>query len=110
MGGGKKDVVKKVLMTRAEAERLEQKASEAGMSVGAFIRQRVSERPNDYPEIRKLLADNINELNHIGVNVNQIARNSNSGLYVPEDKERLFAYMKKLCKRMDEVVRLIGNM
>ncbi len=106
----KKTVQKLILMTKTEAQELEKKAKEVNMSVGAYIRLKVKERPNDYPEIRKLLGDTINEINHIGNNINQITKNNNSSLYLPEDKERLIAYMMRVSHRMDEVVRELGNM
>ena len=38
----------------------------------------------------------INEVNHIGTNINQIVHNHNSGIYSEDDKVRLIAYMRKL--------------
>ena len=56
----------------------------------------ISQKPNDYPEVRKLLKELINEINRIGININQIVFNSNAQLYSKKDKEQLVAYMKKL--------------
>lgn len=96
-------------MTPEEAKILGDKALEAGMDESAYLRLMVSQKPNDYPEIRKLLKELINEVNRIGVNINQIVFNNNSGLYSEDDKNRLFAYMRKLNTRVDEAVTTIGN-
>ena len=57
---------------------------------------------NDYPEVRKLLKELINEINRIGININQIVFNSNAQLYSKKDKEQLVAYNEKaesVCQR-----------
>ena len=54
-------------------------------------------------------AEFINEINRIGININQIVFNSNAQLYSKKDKEQLVAYMKKLNQSVSEVVVKIGN-
>lgn len=103
------DVSKFLRITKADNEMLHQKATDAGMSEAAYIRFMISQKPNDYPEVRKLLKELINEVNHIGININQIVKNHNAELYSEEDKTRLFAYMRKLNTKVDEAVRIIGN-
>ena len=98
MAGEKKTVVKPFRMTEKEAEKLKSDAMQRGMK-----------EPNDYPEIRILLRDLINEVNAIGNNINQITRNHNSKLYRKEDRELLSAYMKKLNLLVKEVVDTLGN-
>jgi len=102
-------VSKLLRMTPEESKMLEEKAVQAGMVESAYLRLLISQKPNDYPEVRRLLKDLINEVNRIGVNINQIVCNHNSGLYSVNDKDRLFAYMRKLNVRIEEAVRLIGN-
>lgn len=51
----------------------------------------------------------INEVNRIGININQIVFNNNAGLYSKEDKTQLIAYMRKLNQKVDEAVVKIGN-
>lgn len=103
------DVSKLLRMTKEESKLLHQKAESAGMSESAYMRFLISQKPNDYPEIRKQLTELINEVNHIGININQIVKSHNAELYSEEDKTRLFAYMRKLNIRVDEAVRSIGN-
>ena len=74
-----------------------------------YIRLLISQKPNDYPELRKILKELINEVNRIGININQIVLNSNAGLYSKEDKTQLIAYMRKLNQKVDEAVVKIGN-
>lgn len=103
------DVSKLVRMTKADNEMLHQKAQAMGMSESAYLRFLISQKPNDYPEVRRLLRELINEVNHIGININQIVKNHNAELYSEDDKTRLFAYMRKLNTKVDEAVRTIGN-
>ena len=103
------NVSRLIRMTKSENEMLHQKAQDFGLSDPAYIRFMISQKPNDYPEVRKLLKELINEVNHIGNNINQIVKNHNAGFYSTEDKTRLFAYMRKLNTKVDEAVRMIGN-
>lgn len=104
---------KKVIITfrlnKDEEKRLRELAKEYNMTESAYIRMLISQKPNDYPEIRVLLKSLINEVNHIGVNVNQIVKSYNSGFYNESDKGRLTAYMKKLNNTVNEAVKSIGN-
>ena len=88
---------------------LAKKACDNGMNEAEYIRLLISQKPNDYPEVRKILKELINEVNRIGININQIVFNSNAGLYSKEDKTQLIAYMRKLNQKVDEAVVKIGN-
>ena len=102
--------VKKTLrLTAEEADRLREKAAEAGMNEAEYLRLLISQKPNDYPEIRKLLKQFVNEINHIGVNINQIFHHHNYELYSRSDREQLLAYMRKLNTTAKEVEAKIGN-
>ena len=90
-----------------EAKVLSDKAN--GMNEAEYIRLLISQKPNDYPEVRKLLKELINEINRIGININQIVFNSNAQLYSKKDKEQLVTYMKKLNQSVSEAVVKIGN-
>lgn len=103
MAGGKKDIIKPFRMTQQEAERLKKQAQERAMKESEYIRLLLSQKPNDYPEIRMLLKELINEVNAIGNNINQITKNHNSRLYRTEDRELLSAYMKKLNLTVREI-------
>lgn len=102
-------VSKLIRMTPDEAELLSAKAAQANLDESSYLRLMISQKPNDYPEIRALIKELINEVNRIGNNINQIVYNNNSRLYSTDDKNRLFAYMKKVHQKLDEVVKIIGN-
>ena len=97
-------ISKLLRMTPEEAKLLEEKAKQAGMTESQYLRLMISQKPNDYPEVRQLLRDLINEVNRIGVNINQITHNHNAELYSKDDKERLIAYMRKLNVAVAKVV------
>ncbi len=102
--------IKKTLrLTPAENRLLAEKAKNMGMNEAVYIRFLISQQPNDYPEIRCMMKDLINEVNHIGVNINQIVHHHNYELYSKADREQLLAYMKKLNIAVKEVVVRLGN-
>lgn len=103
-----KDVVRNYRLTKQDADRLREKAEEAGMSEAEYFRLLITQKPNDYPEIRYSIKELINEVNRIGVNINEIVHNNNSELYRVADKERLVAYMRRLNETVDEVVVKLG--
>ena len=72
-------------------------------------RKQQNNRPSDYPEIRIMLSNLINEVNHVGNNINQIARKNNAGFYSRNDMESLRAYMRKLIMSTREVEKCIGS-
>lgn len=51
----------------------------------------------------------INETNHIGNNINQIAKNSNAGLYSESDKELLQAYLRRLLIYTERIIDSLVN-
>jgi len=102
--------VKKLLcMTEKDALRLKEKAKEAGMNESEYLRLMIWQQPNDYPEIKLLLGRLINEVNHVGVNINQIVKRHNSGEYQEGDKALLEAYLQKICDTLEEAVVELGN-
>jgi hypothetical protein len=105
-----REVIKGFRLTQAEAEELSRRAAEAGMKESEYLRLCLKSRPNDFPEIRKLLRELINEVNHVGNNVNQIARKTNAGEGGPGDRARLLAYMMRLSTGMSRVVEELGDM
>lgn len=103
-------VRKTLRLMPGEAKELSEMAGEAGMCEADYLRLLITQKPNDYPEIRILLKELINAVNAIGNNINQITRNYNSKLYRTEDRELLSAYMKKLNLTVREAVDKIGSM
>lgn len=104
-----KEVRKTYRMTESQAKLLAKQAEEAGMSEAEYIRFLISQKPMDYPAIREEVHTLINEVNRVGVNINEVVHNNNSQLYSEEDKERLIAYMRKLNALLNKKVKDIGN-
>lgn len=93
-----------------EALQIQKKADEKGMKPSAYLRLMANQTMQDNPEMRSQLKQLINEVNHIGNNINQITKNNNSELYYDHDKRRLYGYIQKLNRTMEEVVKAFGNL
>mgnify|MGYP002735143715 CR=1 FL=1 len=96
---------KEIRLSEAELSQLQRQAEEMGIKDSQYLRMLITNRPRDYPVIRQELKRLNQEINHIGVNINQIVHNHNSRLYSKEDKHRLYVFMKRLkdlLKEMDE--------
>lgn len=109
MSQDKLTLVKKFRLSPREASMLADKAQQANMTESEYLRLMISQKPSDYPEIRILLKELINEVNHIGTNINQIVHNNNSGIYSEDDKERLVAYMRKLNTEVNNVYKTVNE-
>ena len=72
-----------VRLTAGEAEALGEQARAARLSLGAYVRRRALGQRVRVLEERRLGAEEMRELNRIGVNLNQIARQLNSGAAAP---------------------------
>ena len=96
-------------LTEEQNAELQEKVAELGMTESEFIRLLITQRPKDYPEIRAMLNSLINEVNRIGVNINEIVHNNNSSLYSDTDKSRLMAYMQRLNEMVSKAVVDIGD-
>jgi Ni,Fe-hydrogenase I large subunit len=102
-------VMKTLRLTPQEAALLAEKSKSMEMNEASYLRLLISQQPDDYPEIREQIKQLINEVNHIGVNINQIVHHHNYELYSKEDREQLIAYMKKLNITLKEAVKSFGN-
>ena len=102
MTQGRLSKVKKFRISPEEAKVLANKVELANMTESEYLRLMISQKPNDYPKIRILLKELINEVNHIGTNYN-------SGFYSEDDKDRLVAYMRKLNIEVNKVYETINK-
>ena len=102
-------VRKTLRLMPCEAVVLAEKSKAAGMNEAEYLRLLIRQKPNDYPEIRVLLKELINEVNRIGVNVNQIVYHYNLEMYSKVDKDQLIAYMRKLIIAVNKVVDQVGD-
>ena len=98
-----------VRLTLSEKRTLIANAKKSGLSLSEYIRK-VSLAPTNYipsPETRINVKQLINEVNHIGVNINQIAKNTNSGFYTEYEKKKLFALIKELNDKLNNTVTIL---
>lgn len=80
-------------------------------NVSEYIRLLIcSQNAYMHPEIQNELMKLRQEVNRIGVNINQIVKNNNSGIYLYRDKEQISAYMKNLIKEFKELEIRINKM
>lgn len=103
-----KEIVKHFRLSDDDAKTFNKKAKEAGMTESDYFRLLITQQPNDYPEIRVGIKSLINEVNRIGVNINEIVYNNNSKLYRQTDKDRLIAYMRRLNESVEKAVAEFG--
>ena len=103
-----KEIVKHFRLSDEDPKAFNKKAKEAGMTESDYFRLLITQQPNDYPEIRVGIKSLINEVNRIGVNINEIVYNNNSKLYRQTDKDRLIAYMRRLNESVEKAVAEFG--
>ena len=105
-----KKIIKKTLrVTPKEAAIIAKNAAELGVSENQYLKILLQTKPNDFPELRNLIQELINETNHIGVNINQITRNQNAGYYSESETELLQAYLRRLLLYAGKVVAKLVN-
>lgn len=98
---------KEIRLSVEELGILEEKAGEQGVKVSKYLRMLITNRPRDYPEIQEQMRQLVNEINHIGVNINQITHNNNSELYYQTDKKKLYIYLQQVKQFMEQLIELI---
>lgn len=109
MSQGRLSLVKKFRLSPEVAAELAEKAEKMNMTESECLRFMIPQKPTDYLEMRILLRELINEVNHIGTNINQIVHNNNSGLYSETDKEQLVVYMRKLNVEVNKVYEVMSE-
>lgn len=100
---------KEIRLSPEELEELINKAEERGLTESQYLRMLITNRPRDYPELLSALQNLTNEINHIGININQITKNNNSSLYHEADKKRLYVYLKQIKEAVKRVVNYLDS-
>lgn len=85
-------------------KQLQENADREGVKESQYLRMLITNRPRDYPEIRDEIARLSNEINHIGININQIAHWVNSGIYQEEDRHRLYVFLGQIKGLLKEFI------
>ena len=88
---------KEIRLYSWELEELQKQAEKMGLSDSQYLRMLITNRPRDYPEIRQELERMNQEINRIGVNINQITH------YSREDKHRLYVFLKQIKTLVSQV-------
>ena len=96
-------------LTPAERQHVEDQAKKYGIKTSEYLRRlveqdmgRASMSGMETKESFLIKKELINEINRIGVNINQIAHNVNSGQYLDFEKKKLFAMVDKITKLLEE--------
>lgn len=97
-----------IRMTSEDKELLRAKADKACLTQSEYIRKLIREEKIYEHSIQSinLIKGLINETNKIGVNINQIVHNANMSKYSDYEKEKLFAIMKKLYEKVNELIMI----
>lgn len=109
MSSNKRDITKIIRLNDREYQMVMENANACNMNFSTYVRYAISNVKMPNPETRKLILKLINEVNHIGNNINQIVRNNNSGLYLDSDKTRLMEYMRLLNFKVRALVEKYGD-
>lgn len=96
----------KMRLTPVEKERLLKLAKQQGISASAYIRWCISNQEirvitKEEMSVRKEL---IREMSAIGNNINQIARNTNSGFYSESEKRKLFGMLQTITEKLNQIM------
>lgn len=103
-----------IRLTEQEKILLKKKAGKQDMS--KYIRDILFEEQGNRkmipPERLKALEECLRQLkkevNHIGVNINQIVKDHNSKFYSSAEKRKLFALMAEVSQKMEQVIEKIN--
>ena len=79
-------------------------------NISAYIRGLIlSTTVGTDPEIKRAMNDLRREINKIGVNINQIAKNTNAGIYSETDRINLIERQNALLKEFKKMKERINN-
>ena len=109
MSSDKRDITKLIRFNDREYQIVLENANACNMNFSAYVRYAISNIKMPNPDMRKHILKLINEVNHIGNNVNQIVCNNNSGLYMDSDKTRLMEYMRLLNLKVGAFMEKYGD-
>lgn len=97
-----------IRMTSEDKELLREKAGKASLTQSEYVRKLIRGEKIHEHSLKSITQINnlIHETNKIGVNINQIVHNAHMGKYSDYEKEKLFALMKKLYEKVNEVIMI----
>jgi len=91
-----------------EKEKIKELVLHSGTSESEIIRSLIFNPKRNFISKEILLQIMLlkEEINKIGTNINQIAKNNNSGLYNPQDKEYLVFLYKEVNKNLQKIIEI----
>ena len=95
---GENVIRKHFKLTEETAKLLAERSRAENMNESEYIRCLLLNQ-SEHPRSRELELEIMrlrNEINKIGVNINQIVKNNNSNVYREEDKKKLEEYLKEI--------------
>lgn len=104
---GENVIRKHFKLTEETARLLAERSKAENMNESEYIRHLLlnqSENPRN-KELEVEIMRLRNEINKIGVNVNQIVKNSNSHFYREDDKIDLIGYMEKITTLLNDYIK-----
>lgn len=103
------DVMMPFRLSKAQKEKLKRIAKRSRVSESEVLRRWIDGKILiDYESFRTVRELTI-EIHKIGVNINQIAKNHNSGFYLPQDKRHLWEQVKEIQQRLEEIQEAVLN-
>lgn len=109
---GENVIRKHFKLTEETAKLLAERSKEENMNESEYIRYLLLNQ-SDHPRSRELELEIMrlrNEINKIGLNVNQIVKNSNSHMYREADKIQLKKYMEEIVLLQKTIItQIAGN-
>ena len=106
---GEKTAKMSLRLTEAERLHVNSRCGKYGIKNSEYVRRLIEQDMGrmqiaqmDTQETYLQRKDLIYEINRIGNNINQIAKNVNSNLYLDYEKKKLFAMMDKLVNLLEE--------
>ena len=106
---GENVIRKHFKLTEETAKLLEERSKAESMNESEYIRYLLLNQ-SENPSIKELELEIMrlrNEINKIGLNVNQIVKNNNSHLYRESDKIDLIKYMEEINGLVEELVTML---
>lgn len=104
---GENTLRKHFKLTEESAKLLAERSKAENMNESEYIRYLLLSQ-SEHPRSKELELEIMrlrNEINKIGLNINQIVKNSNSHIYREDDKIDLIGYMEKISTLLNDFIQ-----
>ena len=104
---GENTLRKHFKLTEETAKILNERSKAENMNESEYIRYMLLNQ-SEHPRSKELEVEIMrlrNEINKIGLNINQIVKNSNSHIYREDDKIDLIGYMEKMYTLLNDFIQ-----